>query len=138
MTHSPEKLKQLAEFAAEFVGLTKEFYKVEDGRKIYIWDYPRDGYGPTTAIGEHLYDRELAKEVFEEAETAPILMHLGKREMEKRGFKITSANNLNCADLNATYVWSATNDIHDDSPKQFLDNNEFLAFWLAVEQAAGG
>jgi len=49
--------KKLAEFAAEFLGFTKTSYTAPAGHRVCIWDYPRDSYGPTTAIGEPLNER---------------------------------------------------------------------------------
>ena len=117
--------KQLAEFAAEFVGLTPGYMA-----EIKVWDFPRDNYGPTGPIGDIIYDTALVREFFNEAETAPILMHLGKREMERREFNWDSYSRSNgyfCSFTKGTFG----NQISGN----YLDDNEFIAFWSAVREA---
>ena len=105
---TPEQLKQLAEWSAEFLGGEYNSFNWLMGNK----------------FGTYLTENTL----FIDECYAPILMHLGKREMEKRGF-----------------TWKI--EVHQkkyrvkvDRPsihyqKTQISTNEYIAFWTAVREA---
>ena len=116
------ELKQLAEWSAEFLGMSQC-----DSR---LWWPNNIEYMP------RLDDSELTFAFFELDETAPILMHLGKREMtEKRGYFVRCDHYENC---HRVFIRSERDDSGGDwqlSPV-FEDNeNEYIAFWTAVREA---
>ena len=125
-----EKLKQLAEFAAEFL----EWYYREDScyGKRYI--HPPNNFIPALKLvnaSGAVNVKESLSNIFFESEIAPILMHLGKREMEKRGFSIRCEYRLNYQRVfikrdNLEMDWQL-------SPVYVEDENEFIAFWSAIE-----
>ena len=109
---TPEKLKQLAEFAAKFVGFTQD-----DSRIWWPNDLPVDGFDPD----------EVEYALFECVETAPILAHLAEMEMEKRKFGIVSEtpteswNYYYCKIYQGAYMKA-----------EEADENEYIALWSAI------
>ena len=71
--------------------------------------------------------------LFHKWHIAPVLMHLGKREMEKRGFQVRCDNyDAECKQVYIKNKW------HEDwelSPIFAEHENEYIAFWTAVREA---
>ena len=74
---------------------------------------------------------------FNRDETAPILMHLGKREMEKRGYYCLYSSDIEGRTMELIQKYgflevdlSQTDGITQH--KQCVDPNEYIAFWSAV------
>jgi len=65
--------------------------------------------------------------LFDDTRIAPILMHLGKREMEKRGFAWKT-------DSRRKGYWAQMDKALEPYQKGEINKNEFIAFWKAVEQ----
>ena len=135
MTHTPEQLKKLAEFAAEYCDLTPGYMA-----ELKVWDFPRDNHGPTGPIGEIIYDKDLVYEVFKEEETAPILMHLAQEKLKKEGFEMKHHSHkyghsylFLLPKSNQIDEWDWSDDISEGD-----NENKFIAFWEAVMQAEGG
>ena len=121
---TPKELKQLAEFAAEFLGADED----SDSPKVFVG---KSNY--IIAVTEYnLFNRPL---------TAPILMHLGKREMEKRLWEWNSSYDLSGFQsgekIHGCYCFGILT-----APKCTIhntqDENEFIAFWSAVMEAVNG
>ncbi|HDZ26680.1 hypothetical protein LCGC14_0650230 [marine sediment metagenome] len=113
---TPEKLKQLAESAAEFLGADENnCIWVHEGASIEI--IPDNLFGVDN-------DKRVAPSYF---------MHLGKQEMEKLGFSIRCEHRLNYQ-----RVFIKRDDLEEDwqlSPVYVEDENEFMAFWSALLEA---
>ena len=134
-----EKLKQLAEFAAEFLGAKNNKLKVIDsGMNCQVYEVH------SIVISEY--------DLFYSCIYAPILMHLGKREMEKRDYiyqhevekrkwihqkkkqyrfvhywKFTKVENFN---RNGGFSC-----VVKDGYGACMRENEFIAFWSALLEA---
>lgn len=120
--------KKLAEFGAEFLG----------------WEKGCDSFF-TPSYLHIVLDKRLSKEAyvsrFFSGLTAPILAHLGKREMEKRGF---DNNEQWFIEDQKLYSWEF---IHRDRKRKkkiagkypipvsgyAQDENEYIALWSAIE-----
>jgi len=109
------KLKQLAEWSAEFLELENASWEDE-------W------YLDNTGI-VHIFTTE---DILHHSDIAPILMHLGQVEMEKRGFEIVH------------FTWGGHtkygcrvngSEKHGHEPHTAYDDNKFIAFWSAVRDA---
>ena len=109
--------KQLAEFAAEFLGADKvmRFLQVKASWSGDVHD---------------IFINE--KTLFDDVTKAPILMHLAKREMEKQGWKWRNGYNK--------FYWVKFNkrNYYWDIVATHENDNEFRAFWPALEQAVKG
>ncbi len=125
MTTSPKELKELAEFAAEFLGFEKETNH----------EVNRDYWHKEKWIGEPLVDRWLDDYFFIAQKTAPILMHLGKREMEKRGFDWIGSRNYHSRPKNHDYFYEFAETHSPKCGEGSHPDNEFIAFWMAVRGA---
>jgi len=102
---NPTELKELAEWSAEFLGLLK----IEDADG---WELPWNNH-------EWL----IVPNNFFGGPFAPILMDLGKREMEKR-------------EMNMDYCFrKGTHSVSFMCGPVTHDTNEYIAFWSAVMQA---
>ena len=109
----PSEQKQLAEKVAKFLGLKRANHKE--------WNFEFDGK-PWLICEDNFF----------ESDFAPILMHLGKREMEKRGYECVYRTHERSIDPNERdYLHSYSFAMH--KPIQ-SNKNEFIAFWKAVEQ----
>lgn len=100
------ELKKLAEFAAEFLKLTKI-----EGSNLYRF---------TNAHGA---DHASYKDFFYSLKS-PILAHLAKREMEKRGYAITHYSIPKEDDVYHQYIVGS---------ETRFDTNEYIALWNAIE-----
>lgn len=113
--------KKLAEFAAEFLGMTQD--------KSRMW-------WPNELPIERCDDDEIKYVLFECVETSPILAHFGKREMEKRGFEFDARSrfeptkNLNQKRVHYFYIYQKGK---FNVFKQAEDENEYKALWMAIE-----
>lgn len=114
MTHTPEQL--LAEKCTKFLGLEerhcgssgKRFWKVF-GRTVFHYSF---------------FEFQPEREVM-----APILMHLGKREMEELGFD-GSYMFTSCK----RHQWFFSKRKRRTTKRQAIkDHNDFISFWSAVE-----
>lgn len=72
------------------------------------------------------------EELFEDHKTAPILAHLAKREMEKRGFCFTYTSPDYYRNLH-TYTIRNSQDKTDKCLGLSCDENEYIALWSAIE-----
>ena len=102
-----EKLKRLAESAAEFLKLPESNHE----HTRWIVDV---GFKPDWHISE--------KSFFEGHFFAPILMHLGKREAEKQDIYWEGRAGVN------EYAYNCM-------AGQIINENEFIAFWSALLEA---
>ena len=134
---TPEKLKQLAEFAFPFLGAKK----INSGWQLI------NSFDDVSAI--YIPFRIQEQELFEDRKNAPILAHLAKREMEKRGFQLE----YNKFTTQGYQWWIHQAEIPPDvdlmskemmeyfercKPKWQRHENEYIALWSAIEQAVGG
>ena len=118
------ELKDLAEESAEFLG---GFWDDEIER----WVLPK---GIWNFIGRTLHPKDLAY-LFFNGQYAPILMHLGKREMEKRGHSHTMYTHTDEVASYTAYVQP----ISASAGVVYSEHeNEFIAFWSAVRDAMKG
>jgi len=118
---TPTELKDLAEWSAEFLKLEK-FNTAGN-----IW-YLRCIGERFTVYPEDFFDKEPDRY----KGFAPILMHLGKREMEKRGFHWQAIHHAMFG-----YEFRVT----DNSGvvlSEIKDRNEYIAFWSAAHEAMKG
>lgn len=117
-------LKDLTEFAAEFLKLKKN----NDTYECYYVQLCQENY----YIG---FD-----DFFEHPVFAPYLMHLGKREMldDVMHFTEIYGGNKITVGENKNIYWYEI--VRHPQVKIFKaeHDNEFIAFWSAVEQAVGG
>jgi len=106
--------KQLAEFAAEFLGRDKLRIALS-GPAIKR----KGGIDP--------------KGFFDSEFSAPIIAHLAKREMEKRGF------DWECSRWKGGYVhhyeYKFFTEIMPETREDLMDENEYIALWSAIESA---
>jgi len=114
--------KQLAEFAAEFLGWDKE-----GGR----WTIPPF----CLKVGLYLADDPHAKYLFEHPETAPILAHLAKREMEKRGFWWHSSWFSNGKVYSIFFSKLTSAKPGGWRELEVEHENEYIALWSAIQEA---
>ena len=113
------ELKDLAECSAEFLGLKKhlnvknawKFQVLQENLTLYLFDF---------------FDDSMP--------VAPILMHLGKREMEKRFGDVWECSSWNTT-KGRIYEYEISNDGKEYKGR---DLNEFIAFWSAVHEAMKG
>ena len=106
-----EKQKQLAEFAAKFFGVGHKYVSNSYSESIII---------PLTPHS-----------LFDDDNLSPILMHLAKREMEKRGYE--SFQHFYLLD---NYIYYINNRKYETFRGE--GDNEYRAFWSALEQAVKG
>jgi len=129
-TMTKAELKKLAEFAAEFLGHRRDYDH---------WNYKLMGHN------WHPHKDFLVEFTFSDPRTAPLISHLGKREMEKRGFEIR-VDEINSYELDGVLLPRKTRiyirrDNHQDSQRldwelaEFYedDENNFIALWSAIE-----
>ena len=121
---TPTELKELAEWSAEFLGLTRQHINES-------WHAPYIGWLGYT-VGAF----------FENPRTAPILMHLGKRELER-----IEEDGVKKWEWEVQYIsWShgydapcykvtIAEEMGVDKQFESIDKNEYIAFWSAVMQA---
>ena len=117
------ELKKLAEFAAEFLG-----WEIEDGR-LSIPSF-------CLRVGLYLCDDPHVKYIFEHPETAPILAHLAKREMEKREFEWELATIWIKPGIRGYQCEVYGFEKNNYSTEVVCSHeNEYIAFWSAVMEA---
>lgn len=116
------ELKSLAEFAAEFLGFKK-----------FKTNWEGHGWFASAALPVS----QFSECVFIDDKIAPILAHLGKREMEKREFQYKHYwDGLNHEHLfmkpetNSIDEWDFSNKIAEG-----YHPNTFIALWSAIESA---
>ena len=128
-----EKQKQLAGFAAEFLGMERK-----------MLDLSNCGYGEPywTSSRWQFKDEDIVDAFFSEKESFSIFyypavfMHLAKREMEKE-FDISYMTFLSAGTLIHHYFFSER--AHRTTKRQAVkDENNYRAFWPALEQAVKG
>jgi hypothetical protein len=107
---TPEQLKELAEFAAEFIGpyvdISKDFLDLGKETDAYTF--------------------------FEQDLTAPYFMHLAQEKLEKEGFR--KFNHFYDGATHKIEIW----EVVGSWTKHTENKNKFIAFWEAVMQAKGG
>jgi hypothetical protein len=126
MTHTPEQLKELAEFAAGFLGFKKK-----------MLDRSNCGYGSPYWVLSGMWslrEEDIESRFFEGEREIIInhfpsmLMHLAQEVLEREGFI-----SFRYFTINKSY-W-----ISDVDNDYFANGkNKFIAFWQAVRQAKGG
>lgn len=121
------ELKKLAEFAAEFLGwelCPQNQWKIPDNIE---WLY----------YVTHKHRDELPRDFFEGHSSAPILAHLAKREMEKRGFRWISSYGYHAHTEDEYFYeftkWGETEE-DEKTGSAFNKENNFIALWSAIEQ----
>lgn len=118
------QLKQLATFAAEFLEFQHDEIIIDGEEPLLFWPEPYSG------LIKNLTVSRIAGSFFEDLVYAPILMHLGKREMEKQDYYFYTEHGVDDHSISIT---------PSDNRSKFLsdrrDNNEFIAFWSAVRNA---
>jgi hypothetical protein len=123
MTHTPKQLKELAEFAAEYLDWVlddSEWYLLPKG-------YDFEVFSPNYHIAE-LPQVFFAGDVF-----PPILMHLAQEKLEKKGFDCEYNQQV------GIHLWEFNMSLDYDRPVARAENkNKFIAFWEAVQEAKGG
>ena len=132
---TPKKQKQLAEFAAEFLG-----YHKDDSS--FYWLGELSGRDAGQGLGSPLAIDELVYELFESEQTAPILAYLAKREMEKRGYwwRAEYEDGIEPPEAQEdrygyffTKIVSAK--AHEWNNLIIWNNNEYIALWSAIFEA---
>ena len=115
---TPTELKELAEWSAEFLGAELGCFRKWPDTYTLIWEGGSINFE--------------AEDVFNSPHHAPILMHIGQEEMEKRWFEIVH------------FTWGGHtkygcrvngSEKHGHEPHTAYDDNKFIAFWLAVRDA---
>ncbi len=113
---TPEKLKQLAEFAAEFLGLLHVF-------NFYFFPSGRD----------HVFtiqDSQIEDYFFHNPEYAPQLAHLALREMENQECEI-EYHYTDCDEpRDKTHCWEFTTLGGKHGSEE--NKNNFIALWSAI------
>ncbi|KKL07272.1 hypothetical protein LCGC14_2587680 [marine sediment metagenome] len=120
---TPNKQKQLAESAAEFLGAKNNKLKVIDsGMNCQVYEVH------SIVISEY--------NLFYSCIYAPILMHLGKREMEKREFEWELATIWIKPGIRGYQCEVYGFEKNNYSTEGVCSHeNEFIAFWSAVREA---
>ena len=118
---TPTELKDLAEWSAEFLG----FDRLQNSGE-WKFEFRNVNY----LLNE--------KDFYDEKGFAPILMHLGKREMEKRGLSIQYTKwSLSFGEKGHTYTFFMEDSTHCVAGS-VSHENKFIAFWSAVYEAMKG
>ncbi len=121
-----QEQKELADWAAEWLGNIVS-QGATDGY-FYCRELLGGGHSNNTSV------------IFESIRSAPALAHLAKRKMEDLGYTIEYTNNsLEAPFLDEyKYMYSVSEDIWDEHPKQSHSGNEYIALWLAIREAVKG
>ena len=119
---TPSDQKQLAEKAAEFLGFVSWV-----SENVKYWNSPESEYGYC------FRDDQLVFKFFESDDYSAIFMHLAKREMEKRGFSFKHELSRITDRCHSIGFWKS-----DVGYRPMRNENEYRAFWLALEQAVKG
>ena len=113
--------KQLSEFAAELLKLERNNPGIDEG----VWNLPHSKL--LLVVHDSFYNDPIV---------APILQHLAKREMEKN-FDVSYMTFLSAGTLLHHYFFSER--LRRTTKRQAIkDENEYRAFWSALEQAVKG
>ena len=114
--------KQLAEFAAEFLKLERNNPGIDEG----VWNLPHSKL--LLVVHDSFYNDPIV---------APILQHLAKREMEKLGLELIQKTPAPSYPYYICRVFKRV----DRKLIKYADTeheNEYRAFWSALEQAVKG
>lgn len=141
---------ELAEFAAEWFGaVIAEDY----GNGTDHWTFPTAWVNKQVGRAWHFTSETInidawKSDLFDDGRIAPILMHLAKREMEKRGFHWDSGFRNETGEWRkGKYDFSIERQKTPTCEKCGMfeidrvdkeNDNEFIAFWSALEKAVGG
>ena len=121
---NPTELKELAKWSAEFLGF--EVHGGVTGDSFYCREVMEGG---------HSYDTSI---ILDSPKFAAYFMHLGKREMEKRGLNWHGNVYINSKDNSIEYyasIYSVEFDFKRETQISKVDTNEYIAFWSAVREA---
>lgn len=129
MTHTPEQLKELAEFAGEFLGMTElPWHGRVKGRFWWLGSEGKSGSHRVQLWGDN---------GFFEGDDAPILMNLAQEKLEKLGYEVEMKSYPSGAGLFWSWGFHKSHSLKVCEHK-FKDNSTFIAFWLAIESAVKG
>jgi len=106
-------LKKLAEFAAKFLGHKRDYDH---------WNYKLMGHNWKP------HKDFLAEFTFSDPRTAPLIAHLAKREMEKRGFEMEWSSRGE-ENLHYYYIYKKGGLMHHSMGEH---ENEYIALWSAI------
>ena len=120
---TPTDKKQLAQKAAEFLKKAIESNSMKMPRK----HLQKIIYERPITVDDWFYDYEIN----------PILAHLAKREMEKRGYRLFLAQGFENNRWLAQYA-IAPEDAHGTTEDVLKNENEYIALWSAIIEATGG
>ena len=120
---TPEQLKTLAIFAAEFLGYTK------------LSNYPNLQWfnSKRNYPVDYLSDECLAEDFFDNWSLTPILAHLAKLEIEAKEWHWYESYKYDRQEKNKIYFFQIIKD-SDRDVKFFVNENNFIALWSAIEQ----
>ena len=115
--------KQLAEKAAVFLKLERNNPGIDEG----VWNLPHSKL--LLVVHDSFYNDPIV---------APILMHLAKREMEKLEFDACYLTYMRDGKLIHHWFYARRKGFTKENRQAVKDENEFHAFWSALEQAVKG
>ncbi|KKN38547.1 hypothetical protein LCGC14_0752420 [marine sediment metagenome] len=120
---TPSNQKQLAEKAAEFLGLEKANNPINGN--YYVMPLHMLQAGRLEDLADHF---------FEETTSAPILMHLALKEMEKRGIRLCMMQGFKDNRWHCQYT-DTPEGVANTHDEMSIHENYFIAFWTALLEA---